>query len=332
MKYYLGVDGGGSKTYTLITDEHGSIVGKGMSGNGNHQTGYEEAKHNIRESVEMALAQAGLTKEGIEFAYFGLAGADRQADYDILRPMLDDLGFPRYEVNCDTMIALRAGTNRPYGVVLICGTGTNSAGVNPHGEFYQCGGFSYEFGDFGGGSSLSVEAFRSVIRAWDGRGNPTLLTDLLLNEWGYASVAEMFDDYLDNNKYPPLSTVKLLFEAAVQGDQVAIDILQIQGEELGKSARAVIRRLRLEETSFEVVMAGSVLTRGDGNFIHPFIERYVKEVAPQASLVKLEIEPVVGAVWLAQEASGSEVSQECYEKLRTLSEYNEVLPSETTMQ
>lgn len=322
MKYYLGVDAGGSKTYALIADEHGRIIGKGHSGNGNHQIDYEEAKYSLRESVEMALGQAGLSRNDITFAYFGLAGADREADYQILRPMLAEMEFPKYDLNCDTVIALRAGTDRPYGIVLICGTGTNSAGISPREEFYQCGGFSYMFGDFGGGATLCVEAFRAVIRAWDGREQPTRLTELLLEHLGYNDVSTMFNDYLDHDKYPPLSTVKLIFQAAAEGDEVATDILRVQGEELGKSAQAVIRRLGMENDKFDVVLAGSVITRGEARFIHPYIEQAVKGCAPHASLVKLQVEPVVGALWLAFEAEGGRLPEEVYEQLRTVSDYN----------
>ncbi|TFE23186.1 N-acetylglucosamine kinase [Cohnella luojiensis] len=322
MKYYLGVDGGGSKTYTLIVDEQGKIVGKGSSGNGNHQVGYDEARRNIRKSVEMALEHARLKRENIEFAYFGLAGADREADYKILRPMIAELGFPRHEINCDTMIALRAGTNRPYGVVLICGTGTNSAGVNREGRFYQCGGFSYQFGDFGGGGSLCVEAFRAVIRAWDGRERPTLLTQLVLDELRYASVQEMFDDYLDHNEVPPLKLTKLLFQAANQGDAVSREILRNQGVELGKSAKAVIKHLDMGSECFDVVLAGSVVTRGEGDFVHAYIEHAVKEAAPRATIVKLKVEPVVGAVWLAAESSGIGLPEKINRRLRSISDFS----------
>jgi len=322
LKYYLGVDGGGSKTYTLIVDEQGVIVGKGRSGNGNHQISYDDARRNIRESVEMALSHAGLEREAIEFAYFGLAGADLAADYDILRPMIAKLGFPRFDINGDTMIAFRAGTSRPYGVVLICGSGTNSAGVNAQGQFYQCGGFSYLLGDFGGGDTLAGEAFRSVIRAWDGRERTTMLTELVLKDMGYDNVETMFEDYLDDSKYPPLRLTKLLFQAAEHGDAVAIDILRNQGIELGKSAQAVIQRLGMENECFDVVLAGSVVTRGEGNFVQSYIVEAVECIASSANVVKLQVEPVVGAVWLAVEASGISLPEAMYNRLKMVSDYN----------
>lgn len=325
MTYYLGVDAGGSKTYTLVTNENGQVIGKGHSGNGNHQLGVDRARNNITSSVEMALQAANLTRADITFAFFGLAGADRPIDYEVLRPLIKELGFAKYAIDCDTMIALRGGTSQPFGVVLICGSGTNSAGKNRQGEFYQCGGFTYAFGDFGGGGTLAVEAFRSVIRAWDGRERPTLLTDLVLKGLGYSKVDDMFDDFMDQEKLIPLHLTKLLFEAAKLDDEVALRILRIQGEELGKSATAVIKRLRMQDEQFDVVLAGSVVTRGKGTFIHQYIEQAVLAVAPQATVVKLSVEPVVGAVWLAMEAEGHALSEEAYANLKTISNYEDIL-------
>ncbi|WP_311795090.1 N-acetylglucosamine kinase [Paenibacillus larvae] len=151
MSYYLGLDAGGTKTYAVIVDETGRVAGRGRSGLGNHQTNRPRAEQNIRLAVDLALQDAQLQKVDIDFAYFGLAGADREPDFTILRPIIAGLGFSKYEIACDTIIAMRAGTSRPFGVVVICGTGTNCSGMNRQGESYQCGGFSYMFGDYGGG-------------------------------------------------------------------------------------------------------------------------------------------------------------------------------------
>jgi len=310
MNYYLGVDGGGSKTYALIVNETGQIVGRGSGGNGNHQIDYQQAQDNIRAAALEAMNQANLKQEEITFAFFGLAGADRETDFRILNPMISELGYERFEIACDTIIGLRAGTTKPYGVSVICGTGTNCAGKNPAGEFFQCGGFDYMYGDFGGGGALNIEIFRSVIRAADGREQATLLTPLLLKALNYTTVDEMFNDYLDHGKRVPLEVAKLLFEAAVQGDQVALAIVHNQAEELSKSAIAVIRRLKLEQESFDVVLAGSILTRGDYGIIQQMITKAVNEVAPAANVIKLTVEPVVGAIWLAIEASGGIVTEQ----------------------
>lgn len=324
MAYYLGIDGGGSKTYALLSDEHGHILGKGRSGNGNHQTGAKQAAASIREAAQAALAEAGLRLDQLRHAYLGLAGADRRADYDILHPLIRGIGFTSYTISGDTMIGLRAGTSRPYGVALICGTGTNAAGRNPKGRHFQCGGFDYMYGDFGGGGALNVEVFRTVIRAWDGREQPTLLTAPLLKLLGYASVEEMYNDFLDHARPVPLDAARLLFPAAAEGDAAALDILKRQGMELGKSAAAVIHRLGMENDRFDVVLAGSLLTRGDRGWIRGPIEQAVYEAAPDAAVVTLSAEPVVGALWSALEMDGITVTPEIHEKMRTFEEFEQI--------
>lgn len=330
MSYYLGIDGGGTKTYALLTDERGNVLGKGLGGNGNHQIDRGLAAQSIREAAEGALAEAGLRIHELSHTYFGLAGADREADYRILHPLVQELGFTRnYSINCDTMIGLRAGTGNPYGVALICGTGTNSAGRNPAGEHVQVGGFDYMYGDFGGGGSLNIEVFRSVIRAWDGREQPTVLTPLLLSFLGYDSVSDMFDDFQDHGKHVPVHAAKLLFDAAAEQDAVALDILTRQGVELGKAAVAVIRKLGMEQDAFDVVLAGSLLTRGDRGWIRGPVEQAVAAVAPHASVVTLATEPVVGAVWSAMEADGTSVSPEAYDNMRTFRDFEHIKQTTT---
>jgi len=314
LKYYLGVDGGGSKTLAVVCNERGEVIGRGYGGCGNHQLGPELAEANIRLAVEEALGRASLSRGDIAYAVYGLAGADREADFRILRPMVAAMGLDDHDVVCDTVIGLRAGTRQPDGVVLVCGSGTNCYGVNKRGESFQCGGFGYEFGDFGGGGDLAVEAFRSVIRAWEGREAPTLLTEAITGKLGYASVEAMFHDFLDRGARIPGDLAKLLFDVADR-DEAARAILRRQGTELGLSARATIRRLGMESDRFDIVLVGSVLTRGDSRFVVPAIESIVRGAAPESRLTVLTIEPAGGALLLAMERAGSTVPAEVYDNL-----------------
>ncbi len=115
---FLGIDAGGTKTHALLVDENGHVLGKGLSGNGNHQTANGLAGQNLEEACNQALQEAGVDKKQIAFAYFGLSGADREADYAILRPMIASLGFDRHAIACDTLFGMRAGT--PRSIVWCC--------------------------------------------------------------------------------------------------------------------------------------------------------------------------------------------------------------------
>ncbi|MCM3747169.1 ATPase [Paenibacillus pasadenensis] len=330
MSLYLGIDAGGTKTYGLLADSQGRLLGKGSAGNGNHQNGYEDARSNLNQAISQAFAQAGAGIEDVAHTCFGLAGADREADFRLLHPLVHSLGFTeRYTIVCDTMIGLRAGSQHPYGVSVICGTGVNCAGLNRAGTAYQCGGFSYLFGDFGGGGGLCTEVFRTVIRAWDGREDETLLTPMLLEMLGYGSVQAMFDDYLDRELTVPVDATRLLFRAADKGDAAALRILAKQGDELALSVKAVIQKLGMSGDTFDVVLAGSLLTRGDKGWISGPIAKMAAHAAPLASLVKLDTEPVIGAVWAAIEADGQPVSAEMYTRMCEYREFNDIAIADT---
>ncbi|MBH5318982.1 ATPase [Paenibacillus sp. GSMTC-2017] len=314
---FLGIDAGGSKTHALLVDEKGNVLGQGLSGNGNHQTAFQVARTNIEAACNEALKSAGVTKEEITYTYFGLAGADREPDYEILRPMIASLGYERYSIACDTMIGMRAGTHQSYGAVIISGTGFNAAARNAQGQELQYGGFGYMFGDgLGSGTDLAIHAFRAAIRCWERREEPTILKDLVPQKLGYSSVKEMYDDALDNGKQPPKDLAKLVFEAAGQGDEVAIRILEEAGREHANSVNALIKRLGMQNERFDVVLAGSVLSRGSSTHMVDAIQSEVKKVATNASIVRLSVDPVIGAVMSAMDSSGLTIDEETDAVLR----------------
>ncbi|OPA81076.1 ATPase [Paenibacillus selenitireducens] len=320
MKRFLGVDAGGTKVHALIVDETGKVLGQGIVlGNGNHQCGKEAAERNIRTACEQALADASLTKDEIEFACFGLAGADRQPDYEILNPMISALKFKRFKIVCDTMIAMRAGTKQSSGVVIISGTGWNSAARNSKNEEQDYGGFGYLFGDaHGSGTDLNTHAFRSVVRAFDGRGPSTLLTKMVLDMTGYEAVEPLYEDVLYGRYQLPKDLGKLIFEAATEGDAVAVQILEQEGTEFGNAANALIRRLHMEQDTFDVVLGGSVFSKSKSLHMIEAIEREVRKVAPYASFVRVEMDPVVGAVMSAMDFADHLIDDVTYNNLHEI--------------
>ncbi len=198
----MGVDGGGTKTYTIITDELGNKVGNGLSGRGNHQGyGIEKALTNIKDSIDQALQSAGLAYKDISFTQFGLAGADPEKDFSILLPALKTLPLGEWDLVCDTYEGLRIGSRNNLGVVLVCGTGTNAAGRNKEGTLIQTGGMGYLYGDAAGGSHLAEETFRSAVRSWEFRDIPTVLTTKVPEFFGFQNMDQLVNDFLDRDIY-----------------------------------------------------------------------------------------------------------------------------------
>jgi N-acetylglucosamine kinase-like BadF-type ATPase len=324
VTYILGIDGGGTKTFALVADLQGQLYGFGQAGPSNHQgRGLEAAMQAVERAGREALQSAGVHEDQVRIVSCGLGGADLPEDFAMLQPALERLKLGgRVDLRNDTQVALRAGTHQNWGVVLICGTGFNAAGRAPDGRELCFPGLGWISGDWGGAGMLATEMIRLVMREADGRGRPTALTGMLLEAFEQPNAYELMRALYHQRIERPqlLAKVPLLFQAALQADVPAQELIIRLGEELGISAVAVIRRLGLEAQPVEVVLGGSVF-KGEGPLLTDSIIQVIHRTAPQATLVWPDFEPVVGAVLLGLEAAGVPVDQQVYTKLqRTMPE------------
>jgi N-acetylglucosamine kinase-like BadF-type ATPase len=307
----LGLDGGGSKTRAVVTDLSGNILGEGRAGCGNHQViGIDAALGEIRAAAGQAAKEAGAEPDGIAAVCYGLAGADREADFAILRPALATLPYRNWDVVCDTMTGLRTGSPDGVGVVLVCGSGTNAAGRNARGETIQTGGFGYLYGDAAGGAHMAAETFRAAIRSWELREMPSRLTRDVPAWYGFETMEQLVNDWLDraiDHVSPDLTLV--LHRAADAGDELAIRLLRDAGRELGLAASSVILRLggfaAFGGRPIPIVLTGSVLQKGRNPHLLGALEKTLRDRAGGPfELVIPTIEPVFGAVLLAMDRLG----------------------------
>src|SRR5918993_2133920 len=94
MRYYLGADLGATKTHTLIADETGRALGFGESGPANHESvGYDGMFKSMYDGLEQALQTAGLKREDIKGAGFGVAGYDWPSEIEATAAVIDRLGL-----------------------------------------------------------------------------------------------------------------------------------------------------------------------------------------------------------------------------------------------
>lgn len=311
---FLGVDAGGTKTHALVADETGEVLGFGQAGPGNWEAvGLEGALAALRQAVGGALAAAGTAPDEIAASGFGLAGLDWPSDEGRLRPVVAQLGLsgPQVLVN-DTFVALRAGAREPWGVVIVAGTGTTAAGRNRQGQMARTLGLSYPFDDWGSAPDLAQAAFHAVARAYSGWGPATTLTERLVRLVGATDVADLLEGVSRwrYNLFPLVpEAVRALMEEADGGDAPAREIVRRAGRELGTGAGIVIRRLGMEDDTFEVVLAGGLFRSANALLLETLRET-IHAVAPGARLVRLEVPPAIGGVLLAMDAAGWAVKPE----------------------
>ena len=306
MRYYLGIDVGGSKTHALIAGEDGKVLGFGKSGPGNHEiVGYEGLRQVLLESSTQALEQSGLSREQISGAGFGIAGYDWPSER---AETLEALGV--LELNCpislvnDAVPGLAAGSPAGWGVNLIAGTSNNCYGRDQKGREGRVTGAGVQFGEYGGAYEIILKAIHAVNYAWIRRGPATSLTQALMELSGTNSEDDLMEA-LAMQRVPLSGEWALqVFEEAAKGDAVAAGVIRWAGTELGELAKAVIRQLSFEKQIFDLVLSGSLFKAGEA-IIAP-VRETVLALAPKARLIHLNAPPVSGALLLGAEAAGLE--------------------------
>jgi N-acetylglucosamine kinase-like BadF-type ATPase len=313
---YLGVDVGSTKTHAMIANEAGQSLGFGESGPGNQETvGYEGLSQALSESVSQALSMAGLEKDQIRGAGFGISGYDWPSERAPTLQAIATLALraPVEAVN-DVILGLLAGASQGWGIAVVSGTGCNCRGWDrQHKREGRVTGNGFWLGEGAGAGELVVKTIQAIAHEWTRRGPPTQLTPALLDYTGSASVAEMLDGLVHQQVELGAEAAPLVFQVAAEGDPVAVELIHWAGQELGELANAVIRQLAFEQLDFEVVLIGSMFD-GGAMLIEP-MRRTIHACASGARLVRLEKPPVIGAVLLGMEAAGFQPSPEVRQML-----------------
>ncbi len=316
--FVLGVDGGGTKTHALALDLEGRCIGFGSSGCGSHEyRGMEAACAEVTRAIDEARSRAGLAGTPARVACMGLSGADFPDDFEMLHSRYSGVGFADDVVILnDSIPAFRSGSSRPYGVVVVLGSGANCAGISMDGREERFISQGYAFGDWGSGNWIGTEILHCVYRAWTGRGRQTALTEMVKRHFEEDDLYALARK-ITRRQIPPEQVrllTPLVFEAACQGDNVACDIVGRVGVEAGVSARAMMERVGLLDTRIEVVLAGSVFS-GQGPLLLDTVREVVRGANPRAEVVRPRFASVVGAALLALERAGVQVGPGVMERL-----------------
>jgi N-acetylglucosamine kinase-like BadF-type ATPase len=260
-KFFLGVDGGQSSTTALIGDQSGRVLGAGRGGPCNHigaAEGAAKLTRAVEECVAKACEQAHLdpTQIRYEAACFGMSGGPH--DKESLLSQI--LSTEKLTVTHDGLIALSGATAGEPGIVTIAGTGSFAFGRNAAGQAARAGGWGYIFGDEGSGFDITRQALRAALRFEEGWGPPTALRETLIQAAGASDANDALHRFY-TREYPRsrvATFARLVDEAAIQGDQVAIHILNNAAQQLASLTASIRRQLWKEGELARIAYIGGV--------------------------------------------------------------------------
>ena len=297
--YIIGIDGGGTKTVGVLTTETGQHLAQAQSGPANYHVVGETQTQAVLESVVRELCEkAHISRTSPIRFCLGMAGLGRAADQEVIGRICDEIGVRENRIlTHDAHIALVGGTESHEGVIIISGTGAIVYGIDTDGREARASGWGYLLGDEGSGYDVAIKGLRAVVRAADGRDDPTELTNQILNRLELNAPSKLIHWVHAASRDAIAHLASVVFDTARTTDRVAERIIDDAADELVCAADSVIGQLGFEGR-FNVVLSG-------GNLMHqPMFADKIRyrfaEMQPEASVILPKHEPAYGAVLLAQ--------------------------------
>lgn len=297
MAFYIGIDGGGSKTSCIVGDDS-SVLGTGEAGPSNVvRVGEAAAQEALHGAILQACNAAQVSPKEVVRVCVGAAGAARPEIRSVVHRLVSELVLGEVEVAGDTVIALQAAFHGKPGVVVIAGTGSVAYGRNASGETARAGGWGFAISDEGSGHWIGRAAVAACMRV-DDEGKSTTLMDHILETWGLAGKDELV---LAANRTPHPDFAELVpavLAASDAGDPLATKVLKQAGAELAELAKIVLARLFPGETIVDVATYGGVFANCAqvcGVFYNNVCAAY-----PRANVGAERDRPVLGALELAR--------------------------------
>jgi glucosamine kinase len=308
VPYYLGVDGGGTKTTCAVGDDS-HLIATATAGPSNIvRVGEAQARESLQQSVRQACAAAGITPAQVSHTCVGGAGAARPELAETVRRSLAEILPTPIDVVGDMQIALEAAFDTGPGVIVNSGTGSFAYGRDQQGTAVRAGGWGFAIGDEGSAHWIGRAAVSAVLRASDPRDGSSAsdslressLSAALLKTWGVTSLIDLARAA---NSIPPPDFAALFPPVAGSQDELATQVLRNAGRELANVAAVVIGHLfaKGHAASVPVAMTGGV-------FRHAALVRQVfynelRKLDPRAEVNPQVVEPVEGALRMARRAA-----------------------------
>ncbi|MFA9379641.1 MAG: BadF/BadG/BcrA/BcrD ATPase family protein [Acetanaerobacterium sp.] len=310
--YFIGVDGGGTKTQVGLFDKGGSCLSCLQTGGSNHESlpgAFEEAARVIYTCAKQLLRGYDVAPSAVDGWFMGLAGADNDQQVVCLEQQFKALGLDRIKIFNDGYLPVLAGTPQGVGIAYNAGTGTTTTGIDPLGQKLQIGGLGNYSGDMGSGPWIYEQVWRAAYDFYCVCGPATKLTTALETLVG-APCMEVFQQgrYAATDCSSQLipSVIHAFFDAWNEGDPVSRDIgchMAVRGAAM---IAGVAKRLDFSEP-VDIVLSGSVHMKAASKDYLRFFEKQVqRQCGQELRFTVLNCQPVMGCVKLIHDQVGTE--------------------------
>ncbi len=290
-QYFLGIDGGATKTEFVLTDGAGNVLCRHFEASCNPvDIGMEAAQKVLDCGIRAACKGVPMRKIAM---FAGISGGISGNNREILRDYFAKFPFAKFDNGSDAQLIVAAGLGQSDGIAIIMGTGS-VAFVQKDGVMHRIGGLGYLFDNGGNGYCIGRDVIRAALTAEDGSGDDTVLHKLATEKIGKTSAMAALSDFYALGKRGIAAFAPLAFTAADMGDMVALQILRRNMKQIAELLTTGRKKLGTEKV--KAVFVGGLTNRWD------ILSAYILEQLPEKECYELSVyegRAVNGALALA---------------------------------
>lgn len=298
-KFFLGIDGGGSKTTAVVFNEKGEFICKACGESINY---YSVGMENAKKAMSNIINNLSIKK--FDCTVIGMSAlSERATDEETERFCDGIIESAQIIMDSDLYVALEAMECEGECAVVISGTGSMAVCRNYDGSISHAGGFGYILGDEGSGYSIALSAIKAAIRAAECCAPSTLLTQKCLNYFSLNDIYELIDLFYEKgvSRKTVASFAREVILCAEKADSVAKEIIESEAKLLSETTLSL---LKSKSNDIPVGLWGGMFQH-NRIFRESFSEILNKE---GYSFVKLlDFTPEVGAIFACYKNSGIEI-------------------------
>lgn len=302
MKYLIGMDGGGTKTKCILTDFDLNTVYETIGGPSNFlMLGNEKVSETVLDLIIECAEHQKINLADVESIVIGTTGGGRRSDAESLENAIKEsanskkIVLNNFRVESDARIALEGAFSGKPGSILIAGTGSIMFGKDANGEIHRVGGFGRFLGDEGSGYRIGQRGLNAVAKDFDGRGNKTLMTQLVLEKFSITSPEDLITEIYRNN-FDIASAAPIVIEAAEKNDKEAVKIIESESDEMILHISSM--KEKLNENVLYLSLIGSLLNT-ENYYSYMFKEKVVRKFT-DVVIKEAENTPEIGAALMAK--------------------------------
>ena len=338
QKYFLGVDGGNSKTDYLLCTVEGAFVDVYRADTCSHEQfkdGFDGMERAMRKQLSQLFSRNGINISDIVSAGFGLAGADLPEQIDELNRRVKEIGFSQYGLGNDGILGIKGASNSGIGICTVNGAGTVVIGMDEKGDVLQVGGIGTLSGDAAGGAHIRDRILTKLYCFHFRCGDDSVMFSRVM-ELLNATPEKLPMTISDYNllRQHMSDIIQIGAKAAMDGDKVAREIFDAVGVSIGQGVAGCIRKLSFEgfgseSNPIDIVRVGSIWHKVPYEGMSNVFMQTIQGLSDKkCRLVKLEAPPAVGGVlWAKEVADNAPVAADYRQNLLnaiTLEKYDAV--------